>query len=121
MKIEVIEFFPITRDDVRGVLTGTLRVKIPEVGLHILGIFVSKKKNFWFFTLPGKKGIHHETGEPVRYPFVVFEGEQQRELMDAIRTHGRAYIEKRLDDKENPLVIQKTQLRPREAKINRTT
>ena len=48
MKIEVIEFFPITRDDVRGVLTGTLRVKIPEVGLHILGLLFQRKRTFGF-------------------------------------------------------------------------
>jgi hypothetical protein len=116
VNIEVVEFYPITLDEAREILTGTLRVKIPAINLHVLGIFVSKKKNFWFFTMPGKKAIHHETGVPVRFPFIFFEGQQQRELMDAIRTNGKAYIEKRLADKENPLMIPKKQPLAQEAK-----
>jgi len=108
MNIEIIEFYPIDRNIDRDILTGTLRVKLVDAGIHILGIYVSKRKDKFFFLLPGKKTIHHVTGEPVRFPFLVFEDkDRQRELMDAVRKHGQAFIENRLADTKNPLVFHK--------------
>ncbi len=116
MNVEVVEFYPLTRDETRGVLTGTLRVKILDFGLHILGVFVSKKNDSYFFALPGKKTTHSETNETCRYPFVVFEDrERQQLLMEAIREKGRNYIEKRLSDTANPLAIPKTYSRASES------
>src|ERR1700733_7278405 len=104
MNIEIVEFYPLEWNEVKGLLTGTLRVKLPDLGIHILGIHVSKRKDFWYFNLPGRNGIHHETGEIVRYPFIAFDDrEKQHALMEAIRQQGRAFIEKRLADNENPL------------------
>ena len=102
MNLEVIEFYPIERNDNRGILTGTLRVKLPDIGIHILGIYVSKVKDRWFFSLPSRSGKHHETSEPVRYPFIAFEEqEKQRELMQTIREKGIIFIEKRLSEIDN--------------------
>jgi hypothetical protein len=106
MKIEIVEFYPMEHDERKEFLNGTLRVKLLDIGIHILGIYVSKKKDFWFFNLPGKLATHHETGESVRYPFIVFEDlDKQKDLITAIREQGRAFIEKRLVDVENPLVF----------------
>lgn len=106
MNIEVIEFYGIERDDSREILTGTLRIRLSDIGIHILGIYVSKRKDSWFFSLPGRNENHHETGEPIRYSFIVFEDrEKQRELIKVVREKGRAFIQKRLDDVENPLIF----------------
>jgi len=105
MNIEVIEFYPMERDEEKEILTGTLRIKLPDIGIHILGIWCSKKKESWIFSLPGRTGIN-ETGEKVRYPCFVFEDrEKQKDLITAIRKNGRDFIEKRLADIENPLIF----------------
>jgi len=105
MNIENIEFYPNERNEEKDSLTGTLRIKLPDIGIHILGVFVSKHNGFWFFSLPGRKSKHHETGTDVRYPFIGFENrEQQKELIAAIREKGRAFIESKLADTTNPIV-----------------
>lgn len=110
MNIEILEFYLTLLDQEREILTGTLRIKLCGLGIHILGAYVSRRKNSWYFSLPGRKGVHHETGESVRYPFIVFEDqEEQRALIEAIKEQGRIFVEKRLADTNNPLVVpQKT-------------
>lgn len=108
MNVEILEFYPLERNEDRGILTGTLRVKLPDIGIELLGIYVSKQKNYWYFTLPGRMATHHETGETIRYPFIAFEDrEKQRDLITAIREKGRAFIEARLTDTANPLIFSK--------------
>lgn len=106
MKIEIIEFYPNEYCEEKRILTGTLRVKIPAIGIHILGIFVNKNKDYWFFTLPGQKGIDHQTGEKVRYPYITFENDdQQKELIEAIRKKAPLFIEERLVDIDKSLIL----------------
>lgn len=106
MNIEIIEFYPNEWREEKGSLTGTLRVRLADFGIHILGVFVSKRNGFWFFSLPGRKSEHHETGEKIRYPFIVFEDhERQKGLMAAIREKAPIFIEKRLADTEKPLIF----------------
>lgn len=106
MNVEILEFYPIEKNEKKEALSGTLRINLPDIGIHILGIFVAKKKENWFFSLPGRNGTHHETGESVRYPAVVFENrEKQKELIEAIREKGRAFILQRLENTETPLVF----------------
>lgn len=106
MNIEILEFYPIECNEDKEILTGTLRIKLCDFGIHILGIWVKRRKNSWYFTMPGRNGTHHETGETIRYPFIVFEDrEMQRILMEAIREQGRAFIEKKLADIEKPLIF----------------
>lgn len=113
--IEIIEFYPLEINEEK--VTGTLRISLPDIGIHILGIYVSKFKDRYSFSLPGRNGIHHETGENVRYPYIVFEDRaKQKELIAQIREKGRDFIEKRLADKENPLIFpQKRQQQPKQA------
>lgn len=109
MHIEVLEFYPLKKDD--RMLTGTLRIKLPDLGIHILGIYVTRKKDAWFFNLPGKQATDLETGAKVYYPCIAFEDRnQQKELMSAIRQKAPTFIEKRLTDTESPLIfLQKQQ------------
>lgn len=105
MNVEIVEFYPIEWNKERNSLTGTLRINLSDIGIHILGVYVTKKKDYWHFNLPGRNGTHHKTGEPVRYPFIVFDDkEMQRRLIDAIRVQGRAFIENKLADTTNPLI-----------------
>jgi hypothetical protein len=122
MNIEIVEFYPLESNEDKGLLTGTIRVKIPEIGIHILGIYVSKRKNFWYFKLPGRKGTHHETGEPILFPFIVFEDqEKNRSLLNSIREQGRNFIEKRLADTEKPLIFpQKHQAMTKQTRSSKT-
>jgi hypothetical protein len=102
--IEIIDFFPQEKDDTKQILTGSMRVRIVNLGIHILGITVQKNKNGWYFFLPGRTAISHKTGNNIRYPFITFDDrELHHELMNQIREKGQAYIEKRLEDAENPL------------------
>ncbi|MCE5318403.1 MAG: hypothetical protein LLG04_13720 [Parachlamydia sp.] len=106
MNLEIIEFYPLQLDKEKGNVTGTLRVKLSDYGIDILGIFVSKRKDYWYFALPGRVGTHHETGEKVRYPFIVFEDRgQHSQLMEIIRKNAPLFIEKRLVDKESPIIF----------------
>jgi hypothetical protein len=106
MNVEILEFYPIEQNEERKTLTGTLRIKLPDIGIHILGIFVYRKNDYWHFTIPGRTGEHHETGASVRYPFIVFEDrDKQKELIEAIREKGRAFVLNRLADVENPIIF----------------
>lgn len=110
MNIEVVEFYPHEINDEKESLSGTLRIKLVDSAIHILGIFVSKRKNYWHFNLPGRTGVNHLTGEHVRYPYIVFEDrEQHRALIAAIKEQGPTFIERRLADFERTIVFSKKQ------------
>lgn len=109
MNIEIVDFFSIDKNPEKGLLNGTLRIKLPDLGIHILGIYVSKRKDTWFFNLPSKRA-HHETGEIVHYPCFVFEDkEKHRELIDAIRMKGREFIERWLTETKDLIITQEQQ------------
>jgi hypothetical protein len=56
--------------------------------------------------LPGRKATHSVTGQEVRYSYIYLEDKElQRQLMDQIRQRGQDFIEKRLADTENSLVV----------------
>lgn len=104
MNVEIVEFYPIEWKKERESLTGTLRIKLSDIGIHILGVFVSKRNGSWFFALPGRQGFDHEAGKKIRYPCIVFEDrDNQKELIEAIKEKAPAFIEMRLADTENPL------------------
>lgn len=104
MLLEVIEFYPLEWKKERDFLTGTLRIKLPDIGIHILGIYVSKRNGSWFFALPSRQSFDHATGKQIRYPVIAFENrDQQKELIEAIREKAPAFIEMRLATVERPL------------------
>lgn len=93
MNIEVVEFYPIEKDDKKQSLKGSLHVYLIDLGLDLRGIFVLKKKDTWVFRLPYRKGIDSDTKQPVTYPIFSFmKPEMNKELMKAIREKGKEYI-----------------------------
>jgi hypothetical protein len=122
MNVEIIDFYPLEQIEEKGFLSGTLRVKLPDIGIHILGIFVSKCKNRWHFVMPGRQGTYHQSGDKVRYPFIVFEErEQQKALIDAIREKAPSFIENRLTDTGNPLSFPPKKVTSRPLQVKQTT
>jgi hypothetical protein len=111
MKVEIVEFYPLTRTE-KG-LTGTMRINLPEIGINILGVYVSKRNENFYFSLPARTATDHKTGQIIRYPLVVFEDrEKHNELLAEIRLQGPEFIKRRLSDTENPLIWPETQERP---------
>lgn len=99
MNVEIVEFYPLQNG--KGIISGTLRIKLCDLGIHILGIYVTKKGDHWFFNLPGRNGIYHETGKTIRYPFVVFENSERHALfMNELRKKGRVFVEEWLIKKQ---------------------
>lgn len=100
-------------------MSGTLRVKLPEIGIDILGIFAGKRPDgSYFFFLPVKYGIDAKTGQKVQYPIITFHDKEKRKaLMETIREQGLAFIEKRLADQENPITFPKKKIN--EPKLDR--
>lgn len=95
MKIELIEFYPLERTEKK--LRGSLRVRLPEIGIDLLGIRVLYSKGRWFFRLPGQKSVHHETGEAVFFPVVSFnDREKHKHLFEALSEQAPAFIEERV-------------------------
>lgn len=104
MEIEIVEFYPLEGNESTGFISGTLKIRLSEQGIIIMGVFVSRSKGRYFFSMPGRMGVHHKTGEKIRYPAIVFEDhEKQKELMEAIRNKAPAFIEMRLANVERPL------------------
>jgi len=102
MKVEFIEFYPSHPFPAGGTI-GTLRVRLPELGIEIMGIAVTKNKDHWGFYLPGRLGLDHRTQKKVRYPFISFvDKEKHHEMIAAIREGGQAFVEARLKTLEIP-------------------
>lgn len=88
-----MEFYPKELNESKGYLTGTMRIKLPEIEIHILGINVVKKKDNWFFELPSRIGFDQNRAS-FKYPCFSFEDkEKQRSLKEAVRIKGKEFIE----------------------------
>jgi hypothetical protein len=119
MDVEILQFFPTEHDENKRIITGTLKVRIIGLGLLILGVFVQKRKDNWFFGMPNKKGVNPE-GLLVSFPCIAFENpEQQRKLMAIIRERGITFIEKQIA--ENSLKFPPTQQRSQKPAIPPTS
>ena len=93
MNIEIVEFYPLERDDKKQTLKGSLHVYLIDLGVDLRGVFVNKKKNSWFLSPPHMFGKDPETGEKVRFPvFSYVNQEKEKELKKGIREKGREYI-----------------------------
>lgn len=108
MQVEIIEFYPMYRNKSKQRIAGTVRVKLPEMGIYLSGVFVSKKRDNWYVSLPEKKGICHKTGKQIAYTTVYFEDYQKQcNLKTQLKKIVREFIENRLLDTENPIVFLK--------------
>lgn len=107
MNLEVIDVYPLGENPDNGSIFGTMRVRLPDQKIDILGVFFVKKMERWTFKLPTRLATDR-TGRRVDYPVIVFsDREMQSELMDAIFEKGPAFIEKRITDPEKPLIFPK--------------
>lgn len=88
MKIECLEYFGVTQEN------GTLKVRVPELGVIISGISCFKMKKGWFLLMPGSRGKRKDTQEKVRYTYLFFEdAEKQKEFMAALIATCSAFCE----------------------------
>jgi|SRR6185295_11816685 len=107
MNIEIIEFYPLFRDAYQ--YTGTLRLRLIDIGIDLLGVHVKRTKDRWFFNIPFKTGIDDE-GKQVQYPLVSFsDKEKQRDLINTLREKAPAFIEERIKDPLKPIVFKEKQ------------
>ena len=93
MEVEVIEFYPAEIDKQKSILKGTLHVYLPEIHVDMRGIHVSKKKNYWWFSMPRKYSIDETTKERVHYPTFAFtDFDKNNLLIESIREAAITYI-----------------------------
>jgi hypothetical protein len=99
MNVEIVEFYLIKRNTTSQKLEGSLRVRLTDFGIQLLGIYVTKSKTGWFFRTPHGRGTDPKTGATVYFPFLTFDDKQQHTVfMQAVREKGIPFIEKKLAD-----------------------
>jgi hypothetical protein len=106
MQIEIVNFYPAFREDDKQFLQGTLHVYLIDLGIDIRGVFVSKKRDTWHFSMPFRK-MRDAAGNLIQYPSVIFrDREKNNQLMQSIKEKGKVFIEAYL--KANPQPIKPT-------------
>ena len=100
MKIELVEFYEISKSKEKG-LRGTVHVFLPELNMDIRGIDVIKLKGKVLVYFPTRKAIDQETKLPVRYPLINFiENAKNQEFRREVRKLVSAYLSKIYDEKK---------------------
>lgn len=100
MRIEIIKFYEINRQDEKQHLIGTLHIYLPEIGLNIKGITVFKKKAYWHFRLPSKRTFDQSSGKEVDYACILFDEKEKNEaLLSFLKNEGRKFVEDYLASK----------------------
>lgn len=103
MNVEIIEFYPLYRDAHQ--YTGTIRLRLIDIGIDLLGVHVKRTKDRWFFNIPFKTGTD-DKNNLVQYPLISFiDKEKQRELINCIREKAPSFIEERIRDVLKPVVF----------------
>lgn len=95
MEVEIVEFYPIERNDEKQTLFGSLHVYLVDIEVDLRGIQVKKRKNSWFFGLPSMVNLDQETKERVRFPVFAFVSREKTDaLKKVITAKGKEYITK---------------------------
>lgn len=94
MEIEILEFYAVDRERNKNKKTlGTIRVRLPEIDVDILGITVTKSKDGFLFHVPSKHGVLKKTGESIRYPLINFSNrDKQRDFKYALAKTATEYM-----------------------------
>jgi hypothetical protein len=88
MDVEPLFFYESERNDANGYLSGTMHVRLPEIGIELRGIYVLRKKDFWLFRLPDRL-----VGDG-KYPIFAFSDRAQTdEFYERLTEKGRPFIE----------------------------
>lgn len=104
MNLEIIEFYPTEIVD-DGYLSGSIKIRLTELAINVLGIYVCRRTNGkWLILMPCRTGVDQD-GKRVKYPIVAFDIEYHKELMAELYAQVPGFIEKRLADTENPVVF----------------
>jgi hypothetical protein len=98
IEIEVKNVYPVERNDQKQFVKGGLHVTITlgdvEGEINLRGVLFSKTKEKYFFRLPFKSGISHETKLSVQYPIFSFSNDElNKTVIDAIYQKAPAVIE----------------------------
>jgi len=104
MKLEIIEFYPTVWDKQRDFMHGTMRVKLPEYRIEILGVCVTYKNDMWHIKLPNKPGYDNIKNKHTRYPLVNFiDEDEKRQFFDILLKTAPDFIMNRILCKKNPV------------------
>lgn len=96
MKIEILQYYEIDKSELRNKKTlGTMHIKLPDTGIELLGIIVSKINKGYFFSIPFKRCGDKDQKNLVQYPCFVFSDEKkQKDFIDSLKIVGTAYMNK---------------------------
>lgn len=100
MNIEILEFYEVSRNDEKKILLGTIRVRLTDLGIDILGIYITRKNKSFYFNMPSRLGKDHVTKKSITYPVFVFsERDNQRKFMNSLIKKGTDYLNDYLNGK----------------------
>jgi|GEM_PF-3383222 hypothetical protein len=100
---KIIKFYEIERDDKKAFLSGTLHIRL-SIGIDLKGIFIHKKKDFLFCSLPNRKGYDRSTSNVISYATFVFEDKKlNNEFIANLRDEAKKFIEQYLLENPEPL------------------
>jgi len=92
MEFEIVAFYETHRDDKKALLSGTLHIRLPELGIELRGIRVQKKKDFFRVALPHGKAV--SDGKDVFYPCITFtDREKTKAFLEELRLMAIEYIQ----------------------------
>lgn len=93
MNLEIVEFYPERRDDDKGILEGSMRIGLPDLGIQILGVHVKKKGDSCLFRMPDKFMISEVTGKRMYYPVFTFDSNENKiKLMEKLKEKAKEYL-----------------------------
>jgi hypothetical protein len=108
MMIEIVNFYPNFRNDNKQLLQGTLHVYLVDLEIDLRGIFVSKKKDFWYFSLPMKIALESDKNT-VKYPVISFRNlNKTNQLLQIIKEKGKPFVDDFLKTNPQPIESQKS-------------
>lgn len=77
--VEVLDFYPEEPNKKKSCFVGTLKIRIPEMGLTLMGIRVLNIEGSFKYEVPSSKTICHKTHKSVRFPHIAFESKEAKE------------------------------------------
>lgn len=101
MNIEIVEFYPIKKDNKR--IQGTLHLYIEDWKMDLRGVWLCKFKNkslkeMYMFRMPWKQTFD-ENGKEVRYPVIAFVDQTiEKQIFDFLHDSGKRYVEQKLEE-----------------------
>lgn len=105
MQLEILEFYPKEKTD-EGFISGEIKIRVHDSKINILGIYVARRTNGKWIILTPSRTVVDSTGAKQKFPIVTFDEGDHKELMAALYERVPGFVEKLLEDKENPVIFQ---------------